>query len=705
MKGRDASLDAITEKEIFEEAKERMLIAEEAESDNRKLAKEDLIFCEGDQWDDAVTSSVSEQEIELTINLTDALVTRVVNNMKQQRPRGKCHPVGDGAQLEIAKVINGIGRHVETRSEASVAYDTGGELAVKIGVGYWRIVAEFIAANSFTRDLRILPIRNSFSVWLDPAAIMPTASDMNWGFIIAKMRRTEYKRLYPNAENTGWTDSESRYAGDWEDKESIRLAEYFRIREKGEKLFLLTDGQGREFTKYASEMPNEASLAAAGFQIVDDRMSARRTVEWFRLNGTKVVEREVLPGTYVPIIRCEGNAVDVDGKIVRRGMVRHMQDAQRMVNFGEVAKIKRLGLTPKAPWIAAEGQLDGHPEWGESNVSTVPVLTYKPVTVMTAQGEVVLPPPQRQPPAQLEAGFAEFTEGMRSNLLAIAGMPNEPGQDAKGQVVSGIALGKRQGISDQSHYHYYDNQTLAIAQTWRIMLEYIPVYFSEERMQRIIGEDSTPEMVKINEKSKDPGVVAVKNDLTVGRYDVVMDTGPGYETRREEGADALLELLKSPVLAELISKVGADLVFRSIDHPYMQELADRIVATTPEGLQKVMAEMPERARSVIQALAAHNKQLEQALQQAQVEIKYGITKAHIAATVKAHDVEETNQTRRADTAIKAHTALAVEEIKAGASLMNTHVEAKHHEREAERMIEQSESAERANGAPNGNAGT
>lgn len=686
---------AISEKDIFEEARDRLQIALTADSDNRNRAKDDLLFREGDQWDSKTSpiTSSSMDTPELTINLTDALVRRVVNNMKQQRPRGKCHPVGDGAQVEIAELINGIGRHVEYRSEASVAYDTAGDSAVTVGWGYWRIVSEYVSPDSFDQDLRILPIRNIFTVYVDPGAIMPTASDMGWAIISIKMKRTEYKRLYPRMDNVAWSDTgRDEWRADWEEAEEIRLAEYFRIREKSETLYQLRDAQGGEFTRFKSDMPTPESLAAAGIVVTGERESSRRQVEWFRLNGTRVVDRAILPGTWIPIIRCEGNATDVDGKIMRRGMVRAMQDPARMVNYGEVAKIKRLGLTPQAPWIAAEGQLDGHPEWENTNREPYAVLTYKPVTVMTAQGEVVLPPPARQQPAGIEAGFAEFTNAMRSNLLAVAGMPNDPGQDMGGQVVSGKAIQRRDRISDQSHYQYYDNQTLAIAQTWRIMLEWIPHYFSEERMQRIIGEDGVPRMVKIN--AKDPAA-KVKNDLTIGRYDVVMDTGPGYDTKREEGADTLLGMLSSPPIAESLMKIAPDLIFRSIDHPYMQEIADRFSALTPDGLKQVMDELPERAKAIVQALANENGQLKQALQAAQS----GLTKAHLDATVRAHDVEESNKTKRLDTATRAHTALLVEEIRAGGKILDTHAQAGHDAAAAQRMIQAGERAE--TGASNG----
>ena len=203
-------------------------------------------------------------------------------------------------------------------------------------------------------------------------------------------------------------------------------------------------------------------------------------------------------------------------------------------------------------------------------------------------------------------------------------------------------------------------------------------------MQRIIGEDGKPQMVKIN--AKGDGVDAVKNDITVGRYDVVMDSGPSYETMREEGSEAMLELSSSPSLGPLLAKVAPDLILRSMDVQYAEEIADRLAAQTPDGLQKIMESLPANAKAVVQSLAQENGQLKQALQAAQMEAKYGITKAHLAAEVKAHDVEESNKTKRLDTAVRSHTALAVEEIRAGASLMNTHAEAAHHEREADKMI-------------------
>ncbi len=686
--GEDRDHPAETDQEIWEEARDRLKIAIDADGDNRQRAKAAMLFREGDQWDHDVVTTASEDSPELTINLTDAYVRRVVNNIKQQRPRGRCHPVGDGADVEMAEIINGIGRHIEVRSEADIAYDLAAERAVDAGVGYFRLIAEYIAPDSFQKDLRIMPIRNIFSVYMDPSAIMPSGSDQNWCLISVKMKRQEYKRRFPRAKNVNWNDQGNDASRlDWEDKEDIRLAEYFRILEKPEKLYLIR-GENEEFTRYRSELPRSENgrvvmddvverLAARGLRIEGERDSVKREVQWFRLNGLLVLERQVIPGSFIPVFRVDGNAVDIDGKIRRRGMVQAMMDPQRMVNYGEVAKIKRLGLAPKAPWIAAEGQLDGHPEWDDANQKPYSVLTYKPIILETGSLPVMVPPPARQPPAQIEAGFSEFVQGMRSNLVAVAGMPNEPGQDEQGVVVSGRAINRRQWLSDQSHFQYYEHLTQAIGHCWRVMLEWIPEYFSEERMQRIIGEDSTPQMVKINERVADDGgaLARVKNDLSIGRYDVVMDTGPGYETKREEGASNLLEMVKIAPLAEIIAQRAPDLVFRTIDHPYMQELADRLMAQTPEGLEKILDGLSSRAKNVVQALANENSMLQQKLQAAEQEIKLHMGKAHLDAATKLHD-----------TNTRAQTARDVAEINAAGKMIDARVARGHEAQMLERQL-------------------
>jgi hypothetical protein len=657
----------------------------------------------------------------LTINLTRSMVRRVCNNMRQQRPRIKVHPVGDGARIEDAKVVSGLIRHIETLSNASVAYDAGGESAVKIGWGYWRVIGEYVDEKSFDQELKIRAIRNAFMVYDDPSCQLPTGQDREWCLITEEMSRAKYKRKYPKAENAEWTRGGPGDEGKlWESKEKIRLAEYYRVQKTPERLYQLTDGT----TLFEKDLKRlRGALEERGIAVATDpetgqeisRMSHRREIQWFRLNGRQVVERRTIPGRWIPIVRCLGNLLDLNGQIRIRGMIRDLKDSNRMLNYWATCETEIVALAPRAPYIAAEGQLDGHPEWKDANQKPYSSLTYNIVhTNPDDPNSPVLPPPQRTEAVQVPAGIVNARQSAKMDLMELAGMPHEPGRDTPGVVVSGKALRERQALSDIGHFQYYDNQTMAIAFTGDILLDQIPYYYSTQRMQRIIGEDGVPQMVQINQRITGPhpqnptqqAILEVKNNLSVGRYDIVMDTGPGYETRRQEQAETTVDLLRVPPLAEVAVKTGADLLFRNFG---MDDMADRLVASNPAGLQKAIAELPKEAQGIVMSLQAQLQAARETIQQQQLELKYGIQKEHLKAAVKAHDVEESNKTKRIDTHVRSETELQkqamidttardVAEIKVGGSLLNTHVEAAHNKEAAAAALQAAERAERPNGA-------
>ena len=707
---------AVTNEEVFLEADERLRISIEANGENTKFAIEDLEFEDGHQWpDDLANMRRIDKRPTLTINLTRSMVRRVCNNMRQQRPRIKVHPVGDGARIEDAKVVGGLIRHIETLSNASVAYDSGGESAVKIGWGYWRVLGEYVDEQSFDQELKVRSIRNAFTVYDDPSCQLPTGQDREWCLITEEMSRKKYKRKYPKAENAEWLRGGPGDAGKlWESKDKIRLAEYYRVHKTPETLYQLTDGT----TLFAKDLKRlREPLAAKGITVALDpdtgkeisRPSHRREIQWFRLNGRRVVEKRTIPGRWIPVVRCLGNLLDLNGQIRIRGMIRDLKDSNRMLNYWATCETEIVALAPRAPYIAAEGQLDGHSEWKDANQKPYSSLTYNIVhSNPDDPNSTVLPPPQRVEAVQVPAGIVNARQSAKMDLMELAGMPHEPGRDTPGVVVSGKALRERQALSDIGHFQYYDNQTMAIAFTGDILLDQIPYYYSTQRMQRIIGEDGVPQMMKINEPVQtgvDPqtgqAIMEVKNNLSMGRYDVVMDTGPGYETKRQEQAETTVDLLRVGPLAEVAVKTGADLIFRNFG---MDDMADRLVASNPAGLQKAIQELPKEAQGIVMSLQAQLQQAQQVIQQQAMEIKYKTSiesgwmqvereKIDRQSTTKMHDTSINAQTKVFDTHVKATTARDVAEIQAGASLLNTHAEAAHNKEAAELALKAAEKAE------------
>src|ERR1700756_354796 len=103
----------------------RFKITADAESEWRRQALEDLKFSIGTgQWDEAVKAN---REIEgkpcLTINRAPAFLRQYTGEERQHRPAMLVSPVGGGADVEVAKIHQGVLRHIEVVSVAEVTYD------------------------------------------------------------------------------------------------------------------------------------------------------------------------------------------------------------------------------------------------------------------------------------------------------------------------------------------------------------------------------------------------------------------------------------------------------------------------------------------------------------------------------------------------------------------------------------------------------
>lgn len=71
-------------------------------------------------------------------------------------------------------------------------------------------------------------------------------------------------------------------------------------------------------------------------------------------------------------------------------------------------------------------------------------------------------------------------------------------------------------------------------------------------------------------------------DLSVGKYDVTVEVGPSFTTRREEAANQMLELIRVlPAAAPLI----ADLLAKNLDWPGSDEIAKRFQVMLPPQIQ------------------------------------------------------------------------------------------------------------------------
>jgi len=646
--------------------------ANEADQMNRSEALEDLKFAAGDQWPVEIQNSrVLEARPCLTVNKVDAYCRQLANQMRQQRPRIKVHGMNTESDARMAEIIQGICRHVEVQSDADAAYDKAGDFAVRMGWGYWRVTTDYVRDDSFDQEIYIRAIDNPFTVYFDPNSVLPDGSDAETVLITTVISKENFKKMYPNAETQqGFT---MRGTGDtnpeWVMKEDIRLAEYFYTERKSIKIHLLSDGSSVK----SDELPPQDVLDQAGITIVETRSSFEKKIKWCKLTSMEVLEEGEWAGKYIPIIPVYGQETVVENKKKKFGIVRMAKDPQRMYNFWQTSLTESVALAPKAKWLLAEGQDEGHEnEWAQANIKSMPVLRYKQTDI---DGKPA-PVPQRLQPEPPPAGIMAAAQSMTTDLMQVVGI-FDPAQLPQGNV-SGKALQGQQQQVDMTNFHYYDNLTRSIRQCGRVILDLIPKIYDRERVMRIIGDDGKPEILTINQFGQDEeGISKILNDVTVGEYDIVMDTGPGYNSKRQEAVDSMMALFAAD--PTLIQQAG-DLLVRNMDFPGAETIADRLAVNNPLAKVDDKSKVPPRIQMELQQLSAQNQQLQKAMQDMQVYIQQrqdieGVkqdaeTKRKLMdVTAKAHDTEIREETRRRNKDIDNSTKIEIEQLKAQIALI------------------------------------
>jgi hypothetical protein len=557
---------------------------------------------------------------------------------------------------KLAEILTGVIRHIEVNSDADQAYDTAFDYSVRMGWGYFRVVTDYIRDDSFDQEIYIRPIDNPFTVYFDPNSILPDGSDAERCLITTVLEKKVFQDMYPDADLGSFT---YRGTGDdsaeWIMKDDIRIAEYFYTERKAIKLVQLSDGTA----VFEDELPAEEILRMAGITRVGERESMRKQIKWCKLTAMEVLEERTWPGKYIPIVPVYGQQLVIESKRKKYGLVRNAKDPQRMLNFWQTSITESVALAPKAKWLLAEGQDEGHElEWASANIKSTPVLRYKQKDI---EGQSA-PAPVRLQPEPPPAGILAASASINNDLQAVLGI-FDPNQMPTGNL-SGKAINGQQQQMDLTNFHYFDNLTRSIRFAGKILLDLIPKIYDHERVMRIIGYDNQPELVVLNQRTVDAaGVTKILNDVTVGEYDVVMETGPGYNSKRQEAVANMMPLLAgSPDLM----KIAGDLVFRNMDFPGADVIADRLAASNPLANIDEKSDIPPQAQMQLAQSKQMIEQMQQQMQQMEMMLK---SRADVVA------LQQDGETKRKlmDVTSRAHNTETINEAKVNQNIMNSMV--------------------------------
>ena len=706
----DEDLPALTgeqEREFLSLAKKRFQTSAEAEDRLRYEMVEDQRFYAGQQWPDQIKAdrAVDKRPV-ITINRLPQFVKQITNPQRQSRPSIQVNPVSDGASVETAEVIQGIIRHIENTSHAEVAYDDAFEDAVIMGRGWFRILTDYVHDGTFEQEIQVKRVPNALAVYPDPAAQEFDYSDARYMFLIEDIPLDEYKEMYGDASvaSLEMFSGAGNRSPHWYPEGAVRVAEYWYIEHKKRKLALIAGPSGATMTVPEDAVPE-------GTKILKTREVMEPVVMWAKINAAEVIERKKWPGRWIPIVPVLGDEVNIDGERGLVGIVRYARDPQRMYNYWIAAETETIALAPRAPYIGVEGQFKGHEaSWKQANTRNQPYLEYVPKAL---DGKPIGPPQRQQYEPPIRA-IVEATKQADNDLKSVIGFYDaslgQPGPDQ-----SGRAILARQKQGDTGNLNFMDNLGRSLWHAGRIYLDLMPHVYDTERVMHIIMGDDQQKRVVINRPQPDPtqamappppggmpgagmppmgggmppgaggapggpgmpgmppqlppgapqppdpaqmmrttAAAEEVHDIRIGRYEITMSIGPNYQSRRQEAAASMLQLVQA---APNLMPIIGDLLVQEMDWPMARQISERLKKTLPPQLQD---NGDDGSPPSVEGLSAKLAAAEQVMQQMKQKLDAAeqiIQTKEIESASKESMVEMQEQTKREIALLQAGAAL------------------------------------------------
>lgn len=613
----DASEDFLSVvREKFERAVGR-------ENDNRERALDDIKFARlGEQWPTAVKKEREEDQRPcLVINRLPSFIRQVVNTARQNRPSITVIPADSGADPETAEIISGLIRNIEVSSDADVAYDTAIDSAVTGGFGYFQINTAYTSDDTFDQDIVIERIADPFTVYADPDSESADGSDWNCAFKVRRLLKTEFEAEYKDRDAVDWDAlGYSGLPAPWLDGDYVMIAEYWHREDVEGKIVALSNGTVLPIEEYEKQAE---ALALSQITLVGEpRTVKRKKVTQYVLSGAEVLDTVEWQGKYIPIVPVYGDEITVEGERHFKSLITDAKDAQREVNYWRSAAAETVALAPQAPFMGPLGAFNTDIEkWSTANRKNHSFIEFDVVSGG---------PPQRVNNQNIPAAEIQQAMAASDDMKAIIGL-YDPSMGAESNVTSGVGLRQQQRQGDIGTFHFIDNLTRSIRQAGRILIDLIPKVYSSARVLRVLGEDLQPQNVQVAPEDQQQMVqqqamergqeIARIYDLTAGKYDLVVKSGPSYASQREYAQAEIVEIIRA--VPESASVLGP-MYLKNSDWPGADEAAEKLEALSagPQADPEAQKQMQAMQQALGQ-LQQENQQLkmDQSVKQAELQIK------------------------------------------------------------------------------------
>lgn len=546
--------------EMHERARKNLSAAYDGSQSVREKIVEAMRFVRvpGAQWEGSTFAGYDLGKLgkypRFEINKVARECDRIISEYRKNRIAVRFRPNDGEAPEELAERLNGKFRADWEMSSGNEAGDNAFDDAVAGGMGAIRIEAVYEdELNPLNEAMRLVfrPVYDAAtSVFFDPDSKDYDRSDAKWAMELFSMTPEAFEEQYPDAQRASMEVTDTGKQFDWDTPDAIYVGRYYEVRIESATLQAYMNPMTGEVAVYDEiEIKDvEDDLLATGFNKVGEpRKVKRKRVYCGIMSGSDWLEEPSrIPGQFIPLVPVYGKRWFVDNQERIEGHACKAMDAQRLENLmvSMMADNATQAGGENIPIVDVEmipGSLATH--WAERNTKRPAFLPMK--SLRDQNGTVISPasvagytPPVPMSPAL--AGLLQYTGGAIQQVTGSNAMENIPSNIATDTVDSIF------NRMDTQSFIYMDNMAKSMRQLGRVWLSMSREVYGSDKPVRVLGEDGTDSMELMSVKVMDGQTERMYslNDLSQSAYEVTVDVGQSFATRRDATVKSLMGMLQ-----------------------------------------------------------------------------------------------------------------------------------------------------------------
>lgn len=519
-----------------------------ASDEARTEATNDLYFSRVSQWDDWL-SDYTTLQYRGQFDVVRPVVRKLVAEMRRN-PIDVLFRPKDGADPNSADVLMGMYRTDMRHNTAKISVNIAVREQIEAGVGAWRLITEYEDQDPTSNNqvIRRVPIHEACThvVW-DSNSKQMDKSDAMHCTVINAMSRDGWKAFaekhgFDEEEIPSFQNPDMNWLFPWLTSDVVYVGEYYEVEEKKETVFIYQDPLTGEPVSYFQRDIKDVidELADKGMIKVAEKKVKRRRVYKSIITSTTILKnREPIAGEHIPIVPVYGEWSFAGDKEVYEGVVRLTKDGQRLRNMIMSFNADIVARTPKRKPIFWPEQIEGY-EYMYGGNDDYPYYLLNRTD--ENNGDLPVQPISYMENPEVPQANAYMLEAATNSVSQVATMGVDA-EAANGQVAFDT-VNQLNMRADLETYVFQDNLATAMRRDGEIYQSMVNDIYDVPRQVMMTLEDGTEKQVQLLTQAVDyqTGTVVTLNDIR-GRYECYTDTGPSFQSMKEQNRAEIQELL------------------------------------------------------------------------------------------------------------------------------------------------------------------